>query len=517
MKNTNQHSGEVAVQQLRGISVNEANPSWYISDEIPKQHADFFANLLYFPFGAIDKDGTLWASILVNPVVKILSKVNMQIQCSINEKDPFLNAVLGSQYFAAVGVDFTNQRRNKVNGKILSAVFADRILTLILQADENMGNCPKYITVRNLEYCERKAGEPVIMDRLNMEAQSLINKSSTMFMVTKHMVGDSSECDLGIGFNHRGGARGFMRYYKDKDVGKIVLPDYSGNRFFQSLGNIQSDGAAGLVIPDFETGDMLHVTGSARNVFGKEADSIMPRMSLITIIEIQKAILIKGGLNLCLVGNEVLSPYNPPIRLLRNEMKATEIFESGTPISLVKIEKLSSKISTFTFTYPSSLNDQSCVPGSYGIIDFSHIFIHQYQHMNNANPKLVNDDSIRTWTVSHFDKQKKQFSVTVKLAGRISRFLHSLKQPVLDGIYLKGFGGEFSCFPDVPQKMVWFAAGVGITPFMSMYNSLDPNMRSRVTLVFSCRGDEALLLKDFKAVIKTSISKVEGLKKQTCL
>ncbi|KAJ3317612.1 hypothetical protein HDV06_001344 [Boothiomyces sp. JEL0866] len=500
-KNLNQHAGEIAVQQLRGISSEDANPSWYISPEMPKQHSDFFANLLYFPFGAIDTDGKLWATILVNPKVDILSPSNFQLDCRVNETDPFLSAVLDSKYFSAVGVDFTNRRRNKVNGNILSASFQNGLLRLVLQATENMGNCPKYITVRQLQYFKRTAQAPQVLTLLNEEARDILNSCSTIFMVTKHLTGDLSEYDLG--FNHRGGPKGFLRYFERDNVGNIVLPDYSGNRFYQSLGNIQSDNAAGLVIPNFETGDLLYVTGRARNVFDKEAEEIMPRMSLITIIVIEKAVLIKEGLDLKLIGNETLSPYNPPVRLLRSEMNSSSLLDNSTPISLINIEKISSQISTFTFSYPDTVNDKDCLPGSYCIVDFSRILTRRYQHMNNANPQLINEDFIRTWTISRLDRGKKHFSVTVKLAGLISKFLHSLQTPIEHGLYLKGFGGEFSCFPNIPQKMIWFAAGVGITPFMAMHDELAEEMHSRVTLVFSCRGDEQLLINNLK--VKTIV------------
>ena len=43
----------------------------------------------------------------------------------------------------------------------------------------------------------------------------------------------------------------------------LRLPDYHGNGMFQSLGNLQIDPGAGLCIPDFASGRLLQLTGSA--------------------------------------------------------------------------------------------------------------------------------------------------------------------------------------------------------------------------------------------------------------
>jgi len=67
-----------------------------------------------------------------------------------------------------------------------------------------------------------------------------------------------------MGLNHRGGGPGFVRVYEEnKQTGDerahdevlsesptttyVVLPDHSGNRFYQSLGNVQSDRLVGCL------------------------------------------------------------------------------------------------------------------------------------------------------------------------------------------------------------------------------------------------------------------------------
>jgi hypothetical protein len=56
--------------------------------------------------------------------------------------------------------------------------------------------------------------------------------------------------------------------------GAIVVPDFRGNGFFQTIGNLTAYPSAGLLIPDFATGDLLQVTGAAEIVWdGPEVEA----------------------------------------------------------------------------------------------------------------------------------------------------------------------------------------------------------------------------------------------------
>jgi hypothetical protein len=43
--------------------------------------------------------------------------------------------------------------------------------------------------------------------------------------------------------------------------GVLVVPDFRGNRFFNTLGNLVQDPRAALLFVDFDTGDLLHLRG----------------------------------------------------------------------------------------------------------------------------------------------------------------------------------------------------------------------------------------------------------------
>ena len=62
----------------------------------------------------------------------------------------------------------------------------------------------------------------------------------------------------GADISHRGGRPGFVRV--DGDV--LTIPDFRGNRYFNTLGNLIAEPRASLLFVDFETGDLLQLQGS---------------------------------------------------------------------------------------------------------------------------------------------------------------------------------------------------------------------------------------------------------------
>lgn len=554
------HKGEALVQERRGtpsdivLSVPD-----YIEKDMPQQHAEFFAGLPYLPLATLDKQGRPWVSVLVttsltDPSIGITTSGRNQtdVVAEVSPYDPFVRALGPDQtlsgdnrrLFAGVGIDFTNRRRNKMAG-VIEPTSLDAVgkIGLRMISDQHLGNCPKYITVRSLEHEARDA--EMVLDGFDAPtaalpdtAKDLIARASTVFLATKHSVQDreSSIDHEDMGLNHRGGAPGFVRVFEERgDDGVttyLVLPDHSGNRFYQSLGNIETDRLVGLAFPEFTTGDVLYITGNAENLYDADAEAIMPRVGLLTRIQVTGAVFVKGALNLRLVSEEQYSPYNPPVRYLRSELSAmghvADAVDASNPIgaTLVSTKQISETVRTFTFELSEEID--APMPGGFGIFDFSGMLDSGYNHMNEANPQLVNEDFVRTWTLSNapeFDAEKNLFrstnriSVTVKRkpGGLISNVLHEhVAQQIKQSIQVdfKGAGVGFSCLspdpsggaPTIPAKMLWVAGGVGITPFMAMWDgirnvaqTLPHQMSSEIILVFSGRGDDINVLRHFLA------------------
>jgi ferredoxin-NADP reductase len=123
--------------------------------------------------------------------------------------------------------------------------------------------------------------------------------------------------------------------------------------------------------------------------------------------------------------------------------------------------------------------------------------------MNDRHPRSLNDDLVRTFTVSKIAGDGRQFSITVKKSGIVSSYLHSLKitaEPMQ--LTVKGVGGTFSCFENgrALPRMVWVAGGVGLTPFLAMHRALRTSGEPmpRIDVLFACRDDEIDLIREMK-------------------
>jgi hypothetical protein len=263
--------------------------------------------------------------VLCYPAVCAPTNETLVLTTRAHLDDPFVRAVCGSatpaRPFAGVALDFSQRSRVKLAGEVDTvALSSDGTLTLSLRANEHMGNCPKYITVRELRPTRREAETIALGKVLPAAARALLLEASTVFIATRHVDPDPSESDMGL--NHRGGPKGFLRYFEDEHGGHLELPDYSGNRFYQSLGNVETDPVMGVAVPDFLSGALLQVTGRARNLFDAAVERLMPGASLVTLVSIDEAFLTAGALDLEQVGDEQPSPYNPGLRTLTAEAPA---------------------------------------------------------------------------------------------------------------------------------------------------------------------------------------------------
>jgi len=504
-KSHRQHVGELAVQRRRGVpSGLAATIVGAIHDDMPPALIDFYRSLTFLPLGTLDERGRPWVTLLARPETSAPSRDRLRIRARVNPDDPFVVGVRASREprpFAGVAIDFATRMRVKVAGVIDRATLdpLDHTLTLELSANEHMGNCPKYITVRRLRPKRRAPSTRALGAHLSHAERSLLDRASTAFIATRHVDDDPRESDMGL--NHRGGPHGFLRYFEDERGGHLVLPDYSGNRFYQSLGNVETDAVMGVAVPDFTSGAMLQITGRARNLFDAEASALMPGATLVTVVSLDEAYVTSGALDLELVGPEELSPYNPPVRPL-----ATEAPRDRSAVSLraklVGIARDSKRISTFTFEVDEPLD---VVPGGYVVLDFSARISRVYQHMNDRHPQSLNDDLVRTFTVSKIEGGGRRFSITVKKSGVVSSYLHGLSMtPEPFDVIVKGVGGTFSHIEDgrALGRMVWVAGGVGVTPFLAMYRALrasgDP--MPQIDLLYACRDDEVALVRELTEV-----------------
>jgi hypothetical protein len=123
---------------------------------------------------------------------------------------------------------------------------------------QSFGNCPQYIQRRALSRVERTGGRVRSLESLDDDARGLITRADTFFVASRSRadVGPAGGADI----SHRGGRPGFVRV--EGDV--LSVPDFRGNSYFNTLGNLLGEPRSSLLFLDFETGDLLQLQGIAK-------------------------------------------------------------------------------------------------------------------------------------------------------------------------------------------------------------------------------------------------------------
>jgi predicted pyridoxine 5'-phosphate oxidase superfamily flavin-nucleotide-binding protein len=247
------HAGELEAQVRAGGGPPGAN----IRAAMPDQHRRFYATL---PFVAVGTRAAGWpvATVLEGPPGFVSSPDPETLRVAVRgAHDPAVASFVAGGPFGMLGIDLATRRRNRVNGVIAEAG-RDGWTIDVKQA---FGNCPQYIHVREASRGPAGAGgAPVEATGLDEAARAQIARADTFFVATAARV---DEAVGGVDVSHRGGPRGFVRVEGDQ----LTIPDYRGNRYFNTLGNLVSDPRAALVFLDFDRGDLLQVSGTTEIVW----------------------------------------------------------------------------------------------------------------------------------------------------------------------------------------------------------------------------------------------------------
>ncbi|WP_457442678.1 pyridoxamine 5'-phosphate oxidase family protein [Roseateles sp. P5_E4] len=254
------HAGEVAVQSRVGVAERMAEVGRrVVRDHMPEQHQRFYEQLPLMLAGSVDPTGRPWATVLVGPpgFVQAPDAWHLTFAATSIPGDPAAAGMTPGARLGLLGIELHTRRRNRVNGKLLTVEPSG----LRLQVEQTVGNCPQYIQGREVEWLRDAADtRPRTIERVSQldgDAAWLIAAADTLFVATHAGA-------AGADVSHRGGPAGFVT---QEDARTLLVPDYSGNRMFMTLGNLQLDGRAGLLFIDFERGDLLSLTGRAEIVW----------------------------------------------------------------------------------------------------------------------------------------------------------------------------------------------------------------------------------------------------------
>ncbi|KAI1141598.1 hypothetical protein F5Y05DRAFT_373194 [Hypoxylon sp. FL0543] len=541
------HAGEQAIHRLLHIP-QRGNPT---NHGLPAPHGYRISQSPLVAFGALDRGGRPWATIwggeagFCRPIAR--GVLGVQATTDVNH-DPVLRGLLeneesgkvvddavvqpdGGRLMAGLSMDLETRDRVKIMGRMVVGTVnltepGVGDLQLAFQVEECLGNCPKYITrkhvVPHIPKPELVSGEIGKSDPLPKEALEVISKADMFFIASKF--GDRS-----MDTNIRGGAPGFVRVLRNSpathDGGggvSLVYPEYSGNRLYQTLGNLQQNPEAGLVIPNFETGDVLYLTGKTTILVGEKAGKVMPRTKLAVRIDVLQARFVKNGLPFRGTNIEY-SPYNPAVRPLACEKESavtgTEAGNGGVATArLVDRRVITPTVSQYTFKLVGGSAKtaplKAWLPGQHVTLDFAPELDIGYSHMRDDDPQSLNDDFVRTFTVSRpldpsfVDENgvlkegvEPEVEITIKRHGPATRFLERWNMRVPLEIPVLGFGGvEGFRLPSGLKDgvSVFVAAGVGITPLMAQAAGVLGAARGEkgLRLLWSLKGEDLPLAVD---------------------
>ena len=256
------HQGELVIQTESGVEERTHKfGNKLIRDHIIGQHKEFYEKLSYVFVALHDQSGQPWVSLIQGEPGFINSPDNKTLNLSgsvIGAEELGLQSNQGN-YIGIVGLDFSNRRRNRLNGSLKAASNAH---FLSIDVEHSFGNCPKYIQQRNHQPITiNDADQPrnkLIIEKLDIFSDDDIN---TMTQADTLFIASSEKPDGNLDVNHRGGKPGFVRV---EDDNQLWFNDYPGNNFFQTFGNIHNHPNVGLLFLDFKSGDLLLISGQAR-------------------------------------------------------------------------------------------------------------------------------------------------------------------------------------------------------------------------------------------------------------
>lgn len=445
------HEGELIIQEKLGVAERMASLGQrVIRDHMPDQHRTFYTQLPFLVLGTVDEAGAPWATFVEGPSGFISSPdpTTLDINASPDPTDPAAPGLQPGKSVGLLGIELHTRRRNRMNGVVGAVGQGFRI-----EVDQSYGNCPRYIQLRDLRYAREVAmpydGEVETLPALDNAARAMISGADSFFVASYADRGDRRQVDV----SHRGGKAGFVRLAGD-DV--FTIPDFDGNLFFNTLGNILLNGRAGLLFVDYATGDMLQMTGTAEVIFDSPEIAAFQGAERLWTFRSQKTVRRRGALALRWAMQQ--EPWSPSSLMTGDwseadsRLRAADMATRWRPLKVTKIVDESRTIRSF---HLAPDDGAGLLPHLAG------------QHLP-IRVALAGEENpvIRNYTLSVAPSDG-VYRISVKREGAVSRHLHDTVR-VGDVIEARAPAGDFTIDPREPRPVVLLAGGVGITPMVAM-------------------------------------------------
>lgn len=274
---------------------------------MPDQHREFFAQLPFMVLGAMDDTGQPWASIVVGEPGFVHSPDAHSLQVRgmhMAADDPLQGHLLAGHKLGLLGIEPHTRRRNRANGEVRHADAQG----LDIAIEQSFGNCPKYIQARKPELLAAHARpQPRRHDSsaLTDDMQAMVRGADTFYIATALASEDRETGRHGVDVSHRGGKPGFVRV---DDAHTLTVPDFIGNYFFNTIGNLLVQPRAGLLFADVDSGALLYLAVRGKVIWdGPEVEAFVGAQRLLRFT-VESARLVEHALPLRW-GEAVMSPF----------------------------------------------------------------------------------------------------------------------------------------------------------------------------------------------------------------
>ncbi|SEC22799.1 hypothetical protein SAMN04490185_1052 [Pseudomonas frederiksbergensis] len=438
------HAGEKQLQVHVGIAERmEVLGRKVIRREMPDQHRTFYEQLPFMLYGAVDADGNPWASILEGPPGFAHSPTPGALQfSSLPGADDPAQLTEGAA-IGLLGIELHTRRRNRLNGRV-GAMTASGFDVAV---EQSFGNCPQYIQLRQFRSVPLAEPSTRIAQHLNgldEAAKSLIAGADTFFVASYVDVDGQRSVDV----SHRGGQAGFVQV----EGNRLTIPDFAGNLFFNTLGNLLLNPRAGLLFIDFNSGDLLHLSGRTEVILeGPQIEAFQGAERLWTF-EVERVVRRPAALALRwrFDGVSPTSLLTGTWEQANARLQAQALGDRWRPLRVARIKEESHNIRSI-YLEPA---DGAGLP-----------VFQAGQHLP-LRFNIAGEVHIRTYSLSSAPSDD-FFRISVKREGLVSSHLHEQVR-VGDLLEARAPQGHFTVAPDERRPLVLLAAGVGITPLLSM-------------------------------------------------
>ncbi|RSU24869.1 FAD-binding oxidoreductase [Sphingomonas koreensis] len=428
----------------------EATGKRVVRDHMPDQHREFYAQLPFMVVGSVDPAGDAWATFLEGEPGFMVSSspTTLEIGAIPDPSDPATIGIQDGKPIGMLGIEMHTRRRNRMNGFVTLTAGGIHI-----DVDQSFGNCPRYIQLRDFSFT-RDSAEPYTgpvetLGALDADARAVIAAADTFFVASYAEREDRRQVDV----SHRGGKPGFIRIGED-DL--LTIPDFDGNLFFNTLGNILLNGRAGLMFADFATGDMLQMTGDAEVILESPEIAAFQGAERLWTFRPRRIVRRRGALALRWAPRDEGTSPNSLMTgdwdQAADRLRASDLATRWRPYRVARIVDESALIRSFHLQPDDGAGK---LPHAAG----------QHLPIRVGLPGF-DRPAIRTYTLSAAPSDD-AYRISVKRDGAVSRFLHDAVQ-VGDIIEARAPAGAFTIDAREKRPAVLLAAGVGITPMLAM-------------------------------------------------